>query len=141
MINTWIFFIGGIMMTLAPNVYWLIPARLIVGFASGLASVVVSNSYCFYHLIWHSMLYHHILSCLILYSFISSNTMDYQFCYFVLSNFDFQESVLAFFSFLFQLSSIFIIPSIIFFLQLNWWSLLMIIPLFSIYNSSLLFSI
>ena len=42
MINTWIFFIGGIMMTLAPNVYWLIPARLIVGFASGLASVVVS---------------------------------------------------------------------------------------------------
>ena len=32
------------MMTLAPNVYWLIPARLIVGFASGLASVVVSNS-------------------------------------------------------------------------------------------------
>ena len=42
MINTWIFFFGGIMMTLAPNVYWLIPARLIVGFASGLASVVVS---------------------------------------------------------------------------------------------------
>ena len=32
------------MMTLAPNVYWLIPARLIVGFASGLASVVVRNS-------------------------------------------------------------------------------------------------
>ena len=43
MINTWIFFLGGIMMTLAPNVYWLIPARLIVGFASGLASVVVSR--------------------------------------------------------------------------------------------------
>eukprot|EP00596_Hydrurales_sp_CCMP1899_P000568 CAMPEP_0119035618 /NCGR_PEP_ID=MMETSP1177-20130426/2755_1 /TAXON_ID=2985 /ORGANISM="Ochromonas sp, Strain CCMP1899" /LENGTH=563 /DNA_ID=CAMNT_0006994141 /DNA_START=164 /DNA_END=1855 /DNA_ORIENTATION=+ len=41
MVNTWIFFVGGMMMTLAPNVYWLIPARLIVGFASGLASVVV----------------------------------------------------------------------------------------------------
>lgn len=41
MINTWIFFIGGVLMTLAPNIYWLIPARLIVGFASGLATVVV----------------------------------------------------------------------------------------------------
>lgn len=41
MINIWIFFIGGVLMTLAPSVYWLIPARLIVGFASGLASVVV----------------------------------------------------------------------------------------------------
>ena len=35
------------MMTLAPNVYWLIPARLIVGFASGLASVVVSTDLIF----------------------------------------------------------------------------------------------
>lgn len=41
MIDTWLFLIGGIMMTLASNVYWLIPARLIIGFASGLASVVV----------------------------------------------------------------------------------------------------
>jgi predicted MFS family arabinose efflux permease len=44
MIDTWLFLIGGIIMTLAPNVYWLIPARLIIGFASGLASVVVSIS-------------------------------------------------------------------------------------------------
>jgi len=28
-------------MTLAPNIYWLIPARFILGFASGLSSVVV----------------------------------------------------------------------------------------------------
>lgn len=41
MINTWIFFLGGTMMTIAPNVYWLIPARFVVGLASGLASVVV----------------------------------------------------------------------------------------------------
>lgn len=40
-LNSWIFIIGGIMMTLAPNVYWLIPSRFIIGFASGLSSVVV----------------------------------------------------------------------------------------------------
>ena len=49
--------------------------------------------------------------------------MEHQFCYFLLSNFDFKESVLAFFSFLFQLSSFFIHPSIIFCIQLNLWSL------------------
>ena len=31
MINTWIFLAGGLLMALAPNVYWLIPARLTVG--------------------------------------------------------------------------------------------------------------
>jgi len=41
LINCWIFLIGGILMSLAPNIYWLIPARLICGFSSGLASVVV----------------------------------------------------------------------------------------------------
>ena len=41
MFNAWVFLVGGITMALAPNVYWLIPARLICGFASGLASVVV----------------------------------------------------------------------------------------------------
>jgi SP family facilitated glucose transporter-like MFS transporter 3 len=41
MINIWIFFAGGAFMSLAQNVYQLIPARLIIGFASGLASVVV----------------------------------------------------------------------------------------------------
>ncbi len=41
LINMWIFLIGGTMMTVAPNVYWLIPARFISGFASGLASVLV----------------------------------------------------------------------------------------------------
>eukprot|EP01035_Chromulina_nebulosa_P019114 gene19114-24948_t len=41
LINTWVFFIGGLLMTIAPNIYWLFPARLIIGFASGLSSVVV----------------------------------------------------------------------------------------------------
>ena len=41
MINVWIFFVGGLLMSLAPNIYFLIPARLIIGFASGLSSVVV----------------------------------------------------------------------------------------------------
>jgi SP family facilitated glucose transporter-like MFS transporter 3 len=41
LIDAWIFFAGGILMTFAPSVYWLIPARLITGFASGLASVLV----------------------------------------------------------------------------------------------------
>lgn len=41
MITSWIFMLGGLIMTMAPSVLWLIPARLIIGFASGLASVVV----------------------------------------------------------------------------------------------------
>lgn len=41
MINTWIFLFGGLIMCLAPSVWWIIPARLIIGFASGLSSVVV----------------------------------------------------------------------------------------------------
>jgi MFS transporter, SP family, solute carrier family 2 (facilitated glucose transporter), member 3 len=41
MITTWVFLVGGLIMTFAPNVYWLIPARFIIGFASGLSSVVV----------------------------------------------------------------------------------------------------
>ena len=41
LINSWIFLSGGLLMTFAPSVYWLIPARLIIGFASGLSSVVV----------------------------------------------------------------------------------------------------
>jgi SP family facilitated glucose transporter-like MFS transporter 3 len=40
-INMWVFFLGGLMMTLAPNVYWLIPSRFVIGFAAGLASVLV----------------------------------------------------------------------------------------------------
>jgi SP family facilitated glucose transporter-like MFS transporter 3 len=39
--TAWIFFFGGALMTASQNVYWLIPARLIVGFASGVSSVVV----------------------------------------------------------------------------------------------------
>lgn len=41
LVNTWIFLFGGLVMTLAPTIFWLIPARLIIGFASGLSSVVV----------------------------------------------------------------------------------------------------
>lgn len=41
MINNMIFLIGGVIMTMAPNVYWLIPARLLIGFASGVSTVVV----------------------------------------------------------------------------------------------------
>jgi SP family facilitated glucose transporter-like MFS transporter 3 len=41
LINAWIFLFGGLLMTFAPNVYWLIPARFIIGFASGYASVLV----------------------------------------------------------------------------------------------------
>lgn len=41
MFNTWIFAIGGALMTFAMDIYWLIPARLIIGFASGVSSVVV----------------------------------------------------------------------------------------------------
>lgn len=41
LVNIWIFMAGGLMMTFAINVYWLIPARFTIGFASGLATVVV----------------------------------------------------------------------------------------------------
>ena len=41
LVNSWIFLFGGLIMSLAPSVMWLIPARLIIGFASGLSSVVV----------------------------------------------------------------------------------------------------
>jgi MFS transporter, SP family, solute carrier family 2 (facilitated glucose transporter), member 3 len=41
LMNTWIFLFGGLIMSLAPNIFWLIPARLVIGFASGLSSVVV----------------------------------------------------------------------------------------------------
>lgn len=40
-ICAWIYIVGGTLMTLAPNVYYLIPARFIIGFAAGLSSVVV----------------------------------------------------------------------------------------------------
>jgi SP family facilitated glucose transporter-like MFS transporter 3 len=41
LVGTWIFLLGGLLMGLAQNVYWLIPARFLVGFASGHSSVVV----------------------------------------------------------------------------------------------------
>lgn len=41
LVNTWIFLLGGLIMTLAPSITWIIPSRLIIGFASGLSSVVV----------------------------------------------------------------------------------------------------
>lgn len=34
-VNTWIFLMGGILLTFAPNIYWLIPARAIIGFGCG----------------------------------------------------------------------------------------------------------
>jgi MFS transporter, SP family, solute carrier family 2 (facilitated glucose transporter), member 3 len=40
-INAWIFAAGGLLLCLAPNVLWLTPARLVIGFASGLSTVVV----------------------------------------------------------------------------------------------------
>eukprot|EP01041_Mallomonas_annulata_P000929 gene929-1803_t len=40
MMSIWIFLLGGVCMTAAPNTFWLIPARLIIGFASGIVSVV-----------------------------------------------------------------------------------------------------
>lgn len=39
--NMWIFLAGGLLMTLAPSMNWLVPARFIIGFASGLATVLV----------------------------------------------------------------------------------------------------
>mmetsp|Transcript_20891 Transcript_20891/g.30069 ORF Transcript_20891/g.30069 Transcript_20891/m.30069 type:complete len:596 (+) Transcript_20891:72-1859(+) len=41
LVNSWIFLFGGLILTLAPSILWIIPARLIIGFASGLSSVVV----------------------------------------------------------------------------------------------------
>eukprot|EP00607_Mallomonas_marina_P007570 CAMPEP_0182417398 /NCGR_PEP_ID=MMETSP1167-20130531/1863_1 /TAXON_ID=2988 /ORGANISM="Mallomonas Sp, Strain CCMP3275" /LENGTH=583 /DNA_ID=CAMNT_0024590937 /DNA_START=313 /DNA_END=2064 /DNA_ORIENTATION=- len=41
MIEIWIFLVGGILMTIAQSTLWLIPARFIIGFASGISSVVV----------------------------------------------------------------------------------------------------
>jgi SP family facilitated glucose transporter-like MFS transporter 3 len=41
MINTLVFLMGGIMMTLAPSVVWLVFARFIIGLSSGIAMVVV----------------------------------------------------------------------------------------------------
>lgn len=41
LLNTWVFFFGGLMMSIAPSIFWLIPARLLIGFASGVSSVVV----------------------------------------------------------------------------------------------------
>lgn len=40
-INHYVFLVGGIIFTLALNIYWLIIARFIIGFASGVAMVVV----------------------------------------------------------------------------------------------------
>mmetsp|Transcript_55350 Transcript_55350/g.152380 ORF Transcript_55350/g.152380 Transcript_55350/m.152380 type:complete len:528 (-) Transcript_55350:441-2024(-) len=38
---TWVFFFGGIIMALAPNIWVLVLARFVVGFASGFSSVLV----------------------------------------------------------------------------------------------------
>jgi MFS transporter, SP family, solute carrier family 2 (facilitated glucose transporter), member 3 len=40
-IDMWLFVIGGLLQTLAPNMYVIIIARFVVGFASGYSSVVV----------------------------------------------------------------------------------------------------
>jgi len=41
MLNAWVFLVGGLMMALAPDVYWLVPARVVCGIASGASTVVV----------------------------------------------------------------------------------------------------
>jgi MFS transporter, SP family, solute carrier family 2 (facilitated glucose transporter), member 3 len=41
LINSWVFVGGGLLMTVAPNIYLLALSRLIIGFASGIAMVVV----------------------------------------------------------------------------------------------------
>ena len=40
-VDTWIFLIGGAMMACAPTILWLVAARLVIGFASGLGTVIV----------------------------------------------------------------------------------------------------
>ncbi|CAM9832758.1 unnamed protein product [Discosporangium mesarthrocarpum] len=40
-LNAWIFLAGGLLLTLSPSVRWLIPARVVIGFASGFATVIV----------------------------------------------------------------------------------------------------
>eukprot|EP00953_Heterococcus_sp_UTEX-ZZ885_P028815 15360-Heterococcus_DN1.PRE.2 len=37
----WLFLCGGLLLSFAPTIMWLIPARLLIGFASGYASVIV----------------------------------------------------------------------------------------------------
>uniref|UniRef100_I2CP18 Hexose transporter 1 n=1 Tax=Nannochloropsis gaditana (strain CCMP526) TaxID=1093141 RepID=I2CP18_NANGC len=41
LINALIFLVGGIILAGAPSIFWLIPARFIIGLASGFASVLV----------------------------------------------------------------------------------------------------
>jgi MFS transporter, SP family, solute carrier family 2 (facilitated glucose transporter), member 3 len=41
LLTTWLFLLGGLLMSAAPGIYWLVPARFVVGVASGLSSVVV----------------------------------------------------------------------------------------------------
>jgi len=40
-INSWIYLAGGVVMTLARDMLWLVVARFVIGFASGVAMVVV----------------------------------------------------------------------------------------------------
>ncbi|KAG5190730.1 solute carrier family facilitated glucose transporter member 3 [Tribonema minus] len=39
--NMWLFLAGGAALTIAPSIYWIIAGRVLVGFASGYASVIV----------------------------------------------------------------------------------------------------
>jgi len=41
MINIYVFLLGGLLLSIAANMYFIIVARLVIGFASGLASVLV----------------------------------------------------------------------------------------------------
>jgi hypothetical protein len=41
MINVYVFLFGGLLLSIAANMYFIIAARLVIGFASGLASVLV----------------------------------------------------------------------------------------------------
>ncbi len=41
LINTWLFLLGGLVQSLALNMYFIIGARFIIGFASGISSVLV----------------------------------------------------------------------------------------------------
>lgn len=40
-INMYLYLLGGIMLCTAPSIEWLIPARFVIGFSSGYASVIV----------------------------------------------------------------------------------------------------